>query len=389
MLQRHLLILLLVLFAAGCRNNDTAIVNGTIETPKGKYMKLWRVDVNKTEILDSVKIKSNGSFRFKFSVSQPNFFQVGYSATEFITLVIHPGDRILLGIKGPVLHRDYTVTGSDDSEKVRLLDAKLRDTRRQLDSLRTAHNAVFDDPSRQQTADSIETIIVEVINDQRNFSIDFILKNLGSLSSIMAIYQKFNDETYVLYETRDLQLMKLLTDTLTVNYPASQQVKAMEEDLKRELGNMQIRQFSRMVEEMEPSELNPDLIDINGRRIALSSLRGKYVLVTFWSAESPDCIRNNLELKELYKTYNQRGFDIYQINIDHDEDRWKGAVRFDELPWISVREDDPSNLKYAYIYNVQSLPANYLYDRQGEIIGTNLFGRTLAIKLEQLFGRLP
>ncbi|MFO7575150.1 MAG: TlpA disulfide reductase family protein [Bacteroidales bacterium] len=389
MLQRCLLFLLFAVFAAGCRNNDTVIVNGTVENPKGKYMKLWRVDVNKTEALDSAKIKSNGSFRFKFSVPQSNFYQVGNSATEFITLVIHPGERILLGFNGPVLHRDYTVTGSDDSEKVRLLDARLRDTRRQLDSLRTDYEALSDDPAGQQAADSIEAIIVDVINGQRNFSIDFILKNLGSLSSIMAIYQKFNEEAYVLYETRDLQLMKLLTDTLTVKYPKSQQVKAMEEDLKRELNNMQVRQFSRMVESMEPSELNPELTDINGRQIALSSLRGKYVLVTFWSAESPDCIRNNLELKEHYKTYNRRGFEIYQINIDADEERWKAAVRFDELPWISVREDDPSNLKYAYIYNVQSLPANYLYDPQGEIIGTNLFGRTLAIKLEQLFGQLP
>jgi hypothetical protein len=387
MLQRYFLFLLFAFFAAGCQNNDTVIVNGTIESPKGKYMKLWRVDIDKTEALDSVKIKSNGSFRFRFSVNQSNFFQVGYSSTEFITLIIHPGDKILLGFKGSFLHRDYTVSGSDDSEKVRLLDARLRETKRELDSLRTAHAALSGDTAGDKTAASIEEKVVDVINDQRNFSIDFILKNLSSLSSIVALYQKFNEEAYVLYETRDLQLMKLLSDTLSVRYPESQQVKAMEEDLKRELNNMQVRQFSRMVERMESTELNPDLTDITGKRIALSSLRGKYVLLTFWSVESPDCIRNNLELKELYRTYNRRGFEIYQINIDADVDRWRAAVRFDELPWISVREDDPSNPKYAHIYNVQALPANYLYDPQGEIIGTNLFGKTLAIKLDQLFGQ--
>ena len=385
--QRYFLILLITLFAAGCRNSNTVVISGTIENPKGEHMKLWRVGVDKTELLDSVKISRNGSFRFRFSSKQPDFIQAGYSSTEFITLVVHPGDRISVGFKGQPLHNNYEITGSEDSEKIRLLDARLRSTRYKLDSLRKAHDEVVEDPARQHVADSIEAKVVDVINEQRNFSIDFILKNLGSLSSIMAVYQKFNEESYVLYETRDLQLMKLLTDTLSVKYPSSQPVKAMGEDLNREIRNMQMRQFSRMVEEMEPSELNPDLTDINGRRIALSSLRGKYVLVSFWSTESPDCIRNNLELKELYKTYNRRGFEIYQINIDTDEDKWKAAVRFDELPWISVREDDPANLKYAYIYNVQSLPANYLYDKEGEIIGTNLFGRTLSIKLEQLFGR--
>lgn len=385
--RTFLLILMIAALAAGCRSKETVIVNGTIQNPKGDYLKMWRVDINKPQPLDSVKVRNNGRFRFTIPVSQPDFFQVGWSPNEFITLVLHPGDRVSLGFSGDLLHRDYTVSGSDDSEKVRLLESKLYETRRKLDTLRIAHDAVFDDPAGQVAADSIETRIVDVVTDQRNFSIDFILNNLNSLTSIMAIYQKFNEETYVLYETRDLQLMKLLTDTLTVKYPASQQVKAMAEDFKREFNNMKMRQFSRVVEGMEPTELNPSLTDINGRKIALSSLRGKYVLVSFWSAASAECLSNNLELKELYKNYNRRGFEIYQISIDTDEERWRRAVRFDELPWISVREDDPSNLKYAYIYNVQSLPANYLYDRQGEIIGTNLFGRTLAIKLEQLFGR--
>ncbi len=385
--RTFLLILMIAALAAGCRSKETVIVNGTIQNPKGDYLKMWRVDINKPQPLDSVKVRNNGRFRFTIPVSQPDFFQVGWSPNEFITLVLHPGDRVSLGFSGDLLHRDYTVTGSDDSEKVRLLESKLYETRRKLDTLRIAHDAVFDDPAGQAAADSIETRIVDVVTDQRNFSIDFILNNLNSLTSIMAIYQRFNEETYVLYETRDLQLMKLLTDTLTVKYPASQQVKAMAEDFKREFNNMKMRQFSRVVEGMEPTELNPSLTDINGRKIALSSLRGKYVLVSFWSAASAECLSNNIELKELYKNYNRRGFEIYQISIDTDEERWRRAVRFDELPWISVREDDPSNLKYAYIYNVQSLPANYLYDRQGEIIGTNLFGRTLAIKLEQLFGR--
>lgn len=385
--RTFLLILMIAALAAGCRSKETVIVTGTIQNPKGDYLKIWRVDINKPQPLDSVKVRNNGRFKFTIPVSQPDFFQVGWSPNEFITLVLHPGDKVSLGFSGDLLHRDYTVTGSDDSEKVRLLESKLYETRRKLDTLRIAHDAVFDDPAGQAAADSIETRIVDVVTDQRNFSIDFILNNLNSLTSIMAIYQRFNEETYVLYETRDLQLMKLLTDTLTVKYPASQQVKAMAEDFKREFNNMKMRQFSRVVEGMEPTELNPSLTDINGRKIALSSLRGKYVLVSFWSAASAECLSNNIELKELYKNYNRRGFEIYQISIDTDEERWRRAVRFDELPWISVREDDPSNLKYAYIYNVQSLPANYLYDRQGEIIGTNLFGRTLAIKLEQLFGR--
>jgi len=114
-------------------------------------------------------------------------------------------------------------------------------------------------------------------------------------------------------------------------------------------------------------------------------LRGKVVLLTFWSADSKDCIAENLQLKDIYKTFNKKGFEIYQINVDESEQKWKNEVRFDELPWINTREDDPLNPANALLFNVKTLPTNYLFDRNGTIIGSNLHGRSLLIKLNQIF----
>ena len=136
---------------------------------------------------------------------------------------------------------------------------------------------------------------------------------------------------------------------------------------------------------MPETKLDPDLKNTDGKRIALSSLKGKYVLLTFWSIQSKDCIAENLQLKQLYKLYNKKGFEIYQINLDENEEAWKRAVEFDELPWISTREDDPDNPVNARLFNVKALPTNYLFDKEGKIIGTNLHGKALQIKLDQLF----
>ncbi len=148
---------------------------------------------------------------------------------------------------------------------------------------------------------------------------------------------------------------------------------------------MVARQIQSIASKAPEIELDPNLLDVNGNRIALSSLRGKIVLLTFWSVNSGDCVSENNQLKEFYKTYKSKGFEIYQINIDRDEEKWKHAVRFDELPWISTREDDPEVLENVKLFNVQALPANYLFARDGSIIGTNLHGRSLQIKLNQLF----
>lgn len=108
-------------------------------------------------------------------------------------------------------------------------------------------------------------------------------------------------------------------------------------------------------------------------------------MLTFWSVDSRECLSENIQLKEFYKNYRNKGFEIYQINVDQNEERWKQAVSFEELPWISTREDDPQVLENVRLFNVQVLPTNYLFGRDGSIIATNLHGRSLQIKLNQLF----
>lgn len=205
------------------------------------------------------------------------------------------------------------------------------------------------------------------------------------MASIKALYQKIDDDMYVLYEPRDLQYLKIVADSLVHFYPGSKHVQALARDLSKEMNRMYTQQIQQMADTIPETKLDPDLKDINGNRIALSSLRGKYVLVTFWSVTSKDCIADNLQLKEFYRRYNRYGFEIYQINLDQSEEDWKRAVRFDELPWINTREDDPLNPVNARLFNVKSLPANYLFDKKGQIIAFNLFGRSLQIKLDQLF----
>jgi hypothetical protein len=93
----------------------------------------------------------------------------------------------------------------------------------------------------------------------------------------------------------------------------------------------------------------------------------------------------NLQLKELYKMYHSKGFEIYQINLDPDEEAWKAAVKFDELPWINTREDNQADLKNVRLFNVKTLPANFLFGKDGQIITSNLHGKNLQLKIDQLF----
>jgi len=385
MMKRTLIFLLPLIILAGCQSKNSFKISGVIANPDKKTLFLKKVNVNSPVITDSSMVEKNGKFSFRsIKASEPDFYQIGFSDQNFITIIPAPGEKINIKFNDSNLSGNYTITGSDGSEKVRMLDMRLAATKLKLDSLRKEYETASGE-SAESKKSKIETIFDSIVKDIRRKNIEFIIDNITSMASIKALYQRIDENAYVLYDPRDLQYMKIISDSLSKYYPSSKTVKALTEDVRRELSQMNTRQVQNMAISSPEIKLDPDLEDINGKRVALSSLKGKIVLLTFWSVDSRDCIAENLQLIDIYKTYKKKGFEIYQINLDQDLEKWKREVKFDELPWISTREDDPSNPKNAILYNVRTLPANYLYDREGNIIGTNLHGKALQIRLNQLF----
>ena len=386
-MKRILFFLSLVFIISGCKDKGSFSVNGVINSKTKKYVYINRVDVDTPVLIDSSKISKKGGFRFKVKASEADFYQLGFSSKDFITLLAEPGEKIKLMFNGKNLFEDYSVSGSVGSEKIQILDLTLTYTKRKLDSLITAYKKASGETGFDVQGPALEAEYGKLIKEQRKKNIEFIINNISSLVSIKALYQRIDPETYVLYEQKDLQYLKIVTDSLTHQYPNSKHVQALARDFEKEMNQMYAARLEQITKDLPQTKLDPDLKNIAGKRIALSSLRGKYVLLTFWSVRSKDCIEENLQLKEFYKQYNKKGFEIYQINLDESETDWKSAVKFDELPWISTREDDPLNPKNALIFNVKNLPANYLFDKDSKIIASNLHGRSLQLRLEQLFNK--
>jgi len=384
-MKRILFLLALVLFLSGCKDKKNFTVTGIVRDTKEKYIYLSRLDIDTPVLIDSAKISRKGSFRLKIKTKGAEFYQIGFASTNFITLLAEPGENINLLFNGKNLFDNYTVSGSKGTQKLQMLDLVLAETRRRLDSLSNLYTKESAEPGFDVKKPLLEAEYSKLLKAQRKMNIEFIINNLNSLASIKALYQRIYPETYVLNDQHDLQYLKIVTDSLTRHYPNSGQVQALARDFEKEMKQMYVSRISQIAKNLPETKLDPELKTIEGKKIALSSLKGKYVLLTFWSYQSKDCIAENLELKEYYKLYNKKGFEIYQINLDENESNWKAAVKFDELPWINTREDDPKYPKYAMMFNVQSVPANYLFDKETKIIASNLHGRELKLKLEQLF----
>jgi peroxiredoxin len=386
-MKRIFFLLLLALIVAACKDKNSFTVKGVLKGKTEKYIYINKVDVNTPVLIDSAKISKNGAFRLKVKCTEPDFYQLGFSTANFITLLAEPSEKITVTFNDTNIYKNYIIEGSAGSLKLQVLDVALASTKNKLDSLTALYNQASREPGFDVKGPELETQFSSLIKEQRKKNIEFIINNINSLASIKALYQTITPDTYVLYEPNDLQYLKIVTDSLTHHYPNSKHVQALSRDLSNELNKMYVEKIGAIANELPQAKLDPDLMDANGKRIALSSLRGKYVLLTFWSFKSKECIVENLQFKEYYKKYRVKGFEIYQINIDDSEADWKRAVKYDELPWISTREDDPRNPENAKLFNVTRLPSNFLFDKEGKIIGSNLHDRYLQLKLEQLFSK--
>lgn len=135
----------------------------------------------------------------------------------------------------------------------------------------------------------------------------------------------------------------------------------------------------------EEGENSPDILLPNqdGEEIALSSLRGKFVLVQFWAAEDKGSRIINPVLVEAYKKYKRKGFEIYQVSVDNNRIEWVDAIDTDKLTWINVGDMNGS-IHATNVYNVQQIPYNYLLDKEGNILAKNLIGPALDKTLARI-----
>ena len=126
-----------------------------------------------------------------------------------------------------------------------------------------------------------------------------------------------------------------------------------------------------------------DLPDTKGEKIALSSLRGSLVLVDFWASWCGPCIKEQPLLLKLHNAYPDK-LSIYGVSMDTKKPLWTGAIAKGKLPWTNV-----SDLKYwtspvVGDYMLQSVPLNFLVDKNGIIIAKNIHGQALEEKINSL-----
>jgi peroxiredoxin len=371
-----------VFMLGSCKKDNHFVISGKITHAQGETIYLEELLTSTRKQIGETKINGKGEFKFEGQVGIPTFYLLKLSDQNFITLLVDSAETVSIEADAANLHREYNVSGSLGSSQVKELDAKLKQTRHKLDSLQSLHELYNGNPEYDNIRPIWSKEYDGIVEEQVAFSTKFVQENPFSMASVLALYQKFNtDDQY--YIIRDLQVMRTAASALNSIYPQSEQVQALYNNTLQYVRQMQAEKMQKFIQ--EKGENSPEIVLPNpeGKDVALSSFRGKIVLLQFWAAVDRGSRIQNEGLVEAYKKYKNKGFEIYQVSIDENRIEWVDAIDTDKLTWTNVGDMEGS-VQATRVYNIQSVPFNYLLDEEGVVLAKNLKGPALDKALSKL-----
>ncbi|MEI6048047.1 MAG: redoxin domain-containing protein [Bacteroidota bacterium] len=349
-----------------CSSKPKYVVKGKIEGSDSITFYIQKREAGKVITIDSA-VSKKGSFTIKGgAVDYPQLVQLVAGKTKKRTPFY-------------IENSEITITGKLDS----LFNAKITGSKTQdeyqsfVDSnkpLSESYSKTYNEyQAAKQTGNTTRVAEIEkqadsIQKEMTNLQKNFVKNNPASYVS-PSILGSLSYEM----EAEDIESM---INSMSSEVAAIPQMKSLKERVA-------------VMKAVAVGQKAPDftMSDVDGNPVALSSKTGsKLLLIDFWAAWCGPCRQENPNVVKVYAEFHKKGFDVFGVSLDQKKEDWVKAIADDKLTWTHVSDLQYWSNAAAKMYAVNAIPANFLLDETGTIIGRNLRGEELYNKVNEVLG---
>ncbi|GDX52320.1 thiol:disulfide interchange protein [Bacteroidota bacterium] len=345
--------------------------------PVGSKIYFDELEYNKVTTLDTAAIGAEGQFRFEGFLSHLGLYRIRYNNKNSVFLVLDKNSAAIEveADTSDFFVKPYSVKGSGSSEQFLKFFTDVSAIYKSINEVSTKLNdstVALTDSAKQEINDEIQMRT----DAGRKWISNYIDTVSNPVIAVFALSNFLNpDMDKETFEKFVVKAKSKYTDVPMVN-DFAKDVDIAFKKMNRKEGEPLFANGTQL------PEIN--MADVNGNNISLALLKGKYVLVDFWASWCGPCRAENPNVVAAYNNYKDKGFTVYSISLDDDKDKWKQAIAKDKLAWqyhVSELKGWESNIVHEF--GINAIPTNYLIDKDGKIIASNLRGKELENILAQ------
>ena len=370
-------ILCLILLIFGCESKNSSgkeyIIKGQAEgIYNGVRVYLKTSEVGQNSRVTDTAIVVNEFFEFKGTIEAPQMRILSVNGIAGQTaLVLEPGET------QAVIYKDSIYKSI----------AKGGDNNRVFTDYKKGYQLIIDRISRLQKEYMLSKDDPEAVNEiqKRNESMRSELKDYG-LNFIKS--NSGSDFSLILLDviTEQKGFNAALAQEVFKNMPIALLKKPYNKNLTQKISFKIQNEINKM--DIAVGVKAPDFTAPNpeGEMLTLSEILGEVTILDFWASWCKPCRVENPNIVRIFNKYHEKGLEIISVSLDREGQKsaWVSAIEKDNLDWYNV-----SNLKFwqdpiAQLYNISSIPATFVLDRDGKILATRLRGQALEAKIAEL-----
>ena len=347
----------------------TITIKGKVKFPYNRFNMeiIERQGFDKT-IIDSCKVKDDGTYEFKMKVDKPGVYTLDcqkwqsvqfWAEDEDLEINFRGEDTAKIKIKNPPY---VYIKGGPNNELMNLMNW---DGYRGYQLMIGISQGVYripgiDDQAKQEVSGKF----YDMLGNESRARAKFLAENYADRNSVLAILPALRGE-----ENEELvkQVLSRL-ESKNPNYAPLLKYKAEMAEAKA--------QKERLAEGKVAPEFSFPTPD-GKKKLGPQDFKGKILVLDFWASWCGPCRKENPHLVEIYKKYKDKDLLMISVSMDTDEKAWRKAVKEDGLEWIQACDLQGADGKAVRAYRVTGIPHIFVLDGNNKIIGEKLKGQEL------------